>query len=391
MKKVLITGGSHAEVPLIQALKEKGYYVISTGNNLDGAGHKLADKYVPGDFSDCQFVCDLARKENIDGMVSGCNDFAYLSTAYACEELGICGHDTFRNAQLVHNKNKFMFACKKLGIVVPKTYEVSWIEAAILAAEIIKYPVILKPVDLTGGKGVSVCRDVDELRTAYERASELTRSRQLIVEEYVVGENHGGSFLVKNNKVIFSFFDNEQYYLNKYLVSGACYPSNVSEDCKRFLIEEIERFFDAHHLADGLFHFQFIINQKGIPVIIDPCRRSPGDLYISLVEYATGVNYAERIVDFELGKNSSEAFSVNEKNIARECIMTDGNGTYRGIKVAESIRDRIMSVYPLAAEGEAISNYHTFKAGIAFLEFDTREEMYDYVDKFHDLVTIERE
>ena len=63
MKKILITGGSHAEVPLIKEARRENYYVITTGNNTAGMGHALADKYVPGDFSDKEFVYRLARKE----------------------------------------------------------------------------------------------------------------------------------------------------------------------------------------------------------------------------------------------------------------------------------------------------------------------------------------
>ena len=78
-KRILITGGSHAEIPLIESAHLLNQFVITTGNNRNGLGHKLADKYIPGDFSDKNFVLELAKKENVDAIISGCNDFAYIS------------------------------------------------------------------------------------------------------------------------------------------------------------------------------------------------------------------------------------------------------------------------------------------------------------------------
>lgn len=107
MKKLLITGGSHSEYPVIEAAKNIGWYVISTGNDEGSLGHIIADKYVKGDFSDKEWVYNLAKEEKVDAIISGANDFAYLSTAYACEKLGLPGHDTLETAKSIHIKNKF--------------------------------------------------------------------------------------------------------------------------------------------------------------------------------------------------------------------------------------------------------------------------------------------
>ena len=116
---VLITGGSHAEIPLINALHSLGYFVISIGMNADGLGHKHADLYIPADYSDKDIVLNLARENNVKGIISGCNDFAYLSTSYACQVLGIGGHDNFHTSQehLPFNFKKKQSALPKLSIV----------------------------------------------------------------------------------------------------------------------------------------------------------------------------------------------------------------------------------------------------------------------------------
>ena len=92
-KKLLLLGGSHAEIPLIKAAQELGWFVITTGNNRDGLGHPYADKTVFADFSNKETMLGLARSEGVQAVCSGCNDFALLSTVYVCEKLGIPGHD----------------------------------------------------------------------------------------------------------------------------------------------------------------------------------------------------------------------------------------------------------------------------------------------------------
>ena len=390
MRKVLVTGGSHSEIPLIKELKNLEYYVITTGNNTGGLGHIYADEYIQGDFSDREFILKLAKQEQVSGIVSGCNDFAYISTAYACEQLNLPGHDTYSNAQVIHHKDKFMSVLKKIGLRCPKTYKCGSFPQCKLATEIIKLPVIVKPIDLTGGKGVYICNKMSDLEIAYSNAMSFTRQDVIVVEEYIVGENHGGSFLVKDGKVVFSFFDNEQYYLNKYLVSGACYPANLTDFAKKEMISQIEAVFAHLNLVDGLFHTQFIVDRNGYPIIIDPCRRSPGDLYIKLVQYSTEVNYPLEIVKSELGLKLNNNYKIVPHNIARECIMTDANGKYISLNISNEIKNKIIHSMVWANEGEDIVDYLKYKAGILFFECDTVDNLYDNVNNFHKLVRINR-
>ncbi len=387
-KRVLVTAGSHSEIPLIVALHKLGYYVITTGNNPEGWGHAEGDEYVRGDFSNREFVLNLAREKEVCGIVSGCNDFAYMSTAYACEKLGLPGHDGWKTALMIHHKDLFRLKLGELGIKTPKCLVCSDIAAAPDIAKEIGYPCMVKAVDLTGGKGVRKCESEQELIAAVNDAFAWTREDHIVIEQYIAGENHGFTCLIKANKVIFSFLDDEQYYRNPYLVSGACGPSDRTDVINR-LISDIELLSANLKLADGLFHVQTIIDSDGYPVMIDPCRRAPGDLYIKLVDYSTGTDYGMNIVKAELGADLPGEFDVKKDLIARECIMARREGIYKRVSIDESIKKRMIDSMIWSRPGDNYANSMTYKAGILFLKFETYEEMKETVGRFHDLVQIE--
>ena len=388
-KRILIVGGSHAELPLIESAHNRGDYVITTGNNVDGLGHVAADKYVEGDFSDKEFVYRIASEEKVDCIVSGCNDFSYLSTAYACDKLGLPGHDSYETAKTIHQKNNFRKLMAGIGVKTPKIVQCIACDDVIEACREIGFPVVVKSVDLTGGKGVQICYNVKQAKEAYINSMQWTREKFVIVEELITGSNHGVSVLIRNQKIVFGFVDNEQYYINKYLVSGACFPSDVTTDTIDILYRDIEKMAEKLKLVDGLFHAQFIIDKEGYPIMIDPCRRAPGDLYILLVKYATGIDYPLEILKAECGEQIGSHYSVRSRNIARECIMTNRNGKFHAISFHKSIKNFIFEQLIWAYEGEVIDNYRNYKAGIIFLECEQREKLYEVVENFHDLVTIE--
>ncbi len=386
-KKVLITGGSHAELPLINELHNLGYFVVTTGKNQEGIGHQHADQYVFGDFSDKDFVLQLAKTTQVTGIVSGCNDFAYLSTAYACEKLGLPGHDSYALSEKIHHKEQFHRLLIETGIRAPKHIDCHKEEVEAQYSDI-GFPLVVKPVDLTGGKGVCICHNFSELIPAVDRALSVSRQTVIMLEEYIEGGNYGASFLLKKGHVTSFFCGNEQYSNNKYLVSGAYGPSDLSQQTLFELIHQVEALAQKSLLVDGLFHVQFIVNQYGFPIMIDPCRRTPGDLYVLLAGYSTGVNYAREIVKAELGFSIEDSY-VEERNfVARECIMADYNGRIKDIEISEDIEKNIRYKMIWGKKGDFIEDDTKYKAGIVIMQFQHAGDMRRTVDHFKEKVTL---
>lgn len=401
-KKMLLLGGGHAEIPLIQAAQSLGWYVITTGNDRKGLGHPYADKNVFVNYSDKDAMLELAKNEGVQAVCSGCNDFALLSTVYVCEKLGLPGHDSYATSLEIHHKDKYRALATRLGIPTPRAITVTVagtngtgdndtdFESAIAQ---LTFPIIVKPVDLTGGKGIHRAANANEAREAYKDACSRTRQDHIVVEEFVQGSNHGFSAMLVKGKVAFAFSDNEQYYINKYMVSGANSPSTSSDKTLAMLREYSERIAQELHLVDGILHIQYIERADGIPIIIEICRRPPGDLYIKFVKYATGIDYPKFIVQAETGEDISGIADVPTQGFwLRHCIMAgpeiENGSIVRDVTFAPEIQGNIVEKFLWYKPGEVITDKLTYKAGIAFFKFNTLDEMQDKTARMTDLAKI---
>jgi len=400
-KRLLILGGGHAEIPLIQAAQALGWYVITTGNDRKGLGHPYADRNVFADFSDKDAMLELARAEGVQAVCSGCNDFALLSTVYVCEKLGLPGHDSYATSLEIHHKDKYRALATRLSIPTPRALVIKKGDDFDAAIAQLTFPIIVKPVDLTGGKGIHCASTPEEAREAYKDACSRTRQDHIVVEEFVQGTNHGFSAMLVKGKVAFAFADNEQYYINKYMVSGANTPGTSGSETLAKLRDYSERIARELNLVDGILHIQYIEKPDGTPVIIEICRRAPGDLYIKFVKYATGIDYPRFIVMAETGEDISGIEDVPTQGFwLRHCIMADRQageqtatgdtckGIVRDVTFAPEIQGNIVEKFLWYKPGEVITDKLTYKAGIIFFRFDTLAEMADKTARMTNLVKV---
>ncbi|MBT3033377.1 MAG: ATP-grasp domain-containing protein [Candidatus Thiodiazotropha sp. (ex Lucina pensylvanica)] len=380
-KRLLIAGGGYADIPLIVAAKQLGYYVITTGNRPDDLGHQFSDKYYNADFSSPVAMLKLAVTENIEAICPCANDFSAISSAYVAQKLGLPGHDSYDVCKLIHHKDKYRDFAAANGISTPKALSFSSIGDAEYALTELRYPIIIKPVDLTGGKGISTINSPSDTQESLVKAFSMSREKRVVAEEYITGSRHGFSALIQTGKVKFHFADNEYYYLNPYMVSGASAPASITDNVIRDMKIQIEKIVKLLHLVDGIFHIQYILTDKG-PVIIEICRRPPGDLYVSLVKYATDLDYPRILVQLFTGE---KIHGINQKEIKgyflRHCIMANRNGVLRDIQFSAEIRDNIIDKEMFWEQGLKVNDYLTQKFGIVFMKFNSMDEMLDMSKK----------
>jgi len=387
-KRLLIAGGGYADIPLILSAKKLEYHVITSGNRPDELGHRYSDEYQPADFSDPEAILHLAKRLKVSAICACCNDFSALSAAYAAEQLELPGHDSYRIAKIIHHKDQYRQFAWDHGITTPKALAFTNKKDALNKMESLPFPVIVKPVDLTGGKGMSTINKMEEAEAALEKAFFISRTKRIVVEEFIAGSRHGFSVFLVNGRVVFFFSDNEHYYLNPYLVSAASVPSIASPIVEQKLCAESEKIASLLSLKTGIFHIQYILRDED-PFIIEICRRAPGDLYVKLVEHATGVDYPAWIVKASAGLDCSGLVHAETKGFfTRHCVMSATPGKVKDIIFDAEIEKQIIDKFMWWKKGDVVSDIMTAKFGIVFLQFRTQDEMLDKTERMQELIRV---
>jgi len=389
-KKLLIAGGGYADIPLIQAAKALGFYVITSGNRPDDLGHHYSDECRLEDFSNKQAMLKLAQDLHIDAICACCNDFSALSSAYVADQMGLPGHDPYETAKIIHHKDLYRIFAIEHGIPSPSAEGFLTIEEALHALHRFQFPVIIKPVDLTGGKGISTVMRVEDAKKALKTAFQISRVKRVVIEEFIVGSRHGLTTFLRDGQVVFHFNDNEHYYLNPYLVSAASAPGNVPTAAVEKLCKTAERIAYLLSLKTGIFHIQYIL-RKNEPIIVEICRRAPGDLYIKFVQHATGVGYPAFIVKAAAGMDCGDLAQVTSKGyFTRHCIMTSRTGDIRGVSIDPSVQANIIDQFMWWNAGDQVDDFLTHKLGIVFLKFNSMSEMLQKTEKMQELIRVEQ-
>lgn len=390
-KRLLIAGGGYADIPLIVAAKKLGYHVITSGNRPNDLGHRYSDEYHAVDFSNQEAMLTLAKQLKIDAICACCNDFSALTASFIAEKLGLPGHDPYETTKIIHHKDKYREFARKNDIATPKAIGFTNIPEALDQLTTFTFPVIIKPVDLTGGKGISVAADIYEAKASLESAFSISRAKRVVVEEFIDGTRHGFSAFLRDGRIVFYFSDNEHYYLNPYMVSAASTPSIVSKEVEKSLCVESEKIAKLLLLKTGIFHIQFILKDDA-PIIIEICRRSPGDLYINLVEHATNVDYATWIVRAAAGLDCRGLIHAEPKGFfTRHCVMSNRPGKVNDIIFDQTIEKNIIDKFMWWEKGDQVSDILIAKFGIVFLKFDTEEEMLDKTERMQELIKVKTE
>ncbi len=374
---------------MIEAARSLGCTVITSGNRSDDYGHRLADAVHLEDFSDREAMLALSRRLKIDAICPSANDFSMISCAYVAEKLGLPGYDSYKTTLTLHHKDRFRALSKKLGLSSPSHRAFCSPEVAPRDIEDLCFPLIVKPIDLTGGKGICRIDRFDELQAAIQNAFSFSRAKRIVIENFFNGTLHSYSSIIKNQKVIFDFSDNEFSFINPYTVTTSTTPARVSKNILSAIREETEKLARALNLVDGILHAQFLATHNDFR-IIEFTRRPPGDLYAIPVEQTTGVNPAKLAILPFLGESPRAPTSKAETvYFSRHCLMADQNGIFKGSIVAAEIQNNVVDQLILAEPGRRISNYLNERLGLFFLRYHSQSEMQKKTSRINQLIRAE--
>ncbi len=381
-KKLMLLGGLRYLLPVIEAAHRLGYYVITCDYIPDNIAHKYSDEYHNVSIIDKDAVLELARHLEIDGIMSFAVDPGVITAAYVAEKMGLPGNP-YKSVCILQNKDKFRSFLKDNGFVVPEACGFASVDEAMQFSTHFRYPVIVKPTDAAGSKGVSKVECADELHAALEYAMSHSLGGHIIVEDFIEKEGCSSdtdSFSVDGELKFVSFsaqrFDADA--TNPYTPSAYSWPSTFSEVQENELKSEIQRLLKLLDMKTSIYNIETRIGTDGRAYIMEVSPRGGGNRLAEMLKIATGVDLVTAAVKASVGEPVTD---VEQRpyncHLAEIILHADVSGKFDNLAVADKYQANVVERDLWVKSGDAV---HSFEGannaiGTLVMKFDTKDEL----------------
>lgn len=397
MKKLLLLGGNANQKVAIQYAKDLGYYTILCDYLHDNPGQYVADKTYFESTTDKEAVLQIAKCENIDGIISYASDVAAPTAAYVAEKLGLPGNP-YHSVMALCNKDLFRTFLKENGFAVPKSYTISDLEDMCKISDELSCPVIVKPVDSSSSKGSTVLYDWDGLEQAVNFALSYSRCKRVIVEQYIERSHPfliGGDIFVLNGQVIMWGLMNchRDSRTNQLVPAGKSYPLALAEEEQIRVKNELQRLIDKLELKNTAMNVELVIDKNGSIFFIDIGPRCGGNNIPEFLTYVFGINEMDLFIKSAMGEQLAPEGHDGRLYCCTHNLHSDKTGILKSISFSEELEHFIFQKYFFAKPGDCVEYFdNAAKAlGIIFMQFNSEEQMHSMYDRIYDHIFVEVE
>ena len=383
MKKLMILGGSRYALPVIKAAHELGAYVITADYLPDIIAHRYSDEYCNVSITDREATLKAAQERGIDGVISFACDPGVVTAAYVAEKMGLPSVGSFEAVSILQNKGRFRAFLTEHGFNVPTAKGYTETEEALKDTELFHWPVIVKPTDSAGSKGVSRVDDPAKLKAAVEYALSFSRGKEFIVEDFIT--QHGFSsdtdcFSVDGELRFVSFncqrFDARAE--NPYTPAAYSWPSSMTQEHQAELTKEIQRLIRLLGLGTSIYNIETREGTDGRAYIMECSPRGGGNRLAECLEYATGVKLVENAVRAALGMQTAGVEQRPYDGCWAEVILhSDRPGVFDSLWIDDSIADAVYERDLWIEAGTPVGGFSAANEAIGtlVLRFETQERL----------------
>ena len=381
-KKIMLLGGLRYLLPAIEAAHAQGYHVITADYLPGNMAHKYSDEYVNVSIIDKEAVLKAALEKRIDGIMSFACDPGVVSAAYVQEQMGLPSFGPYKSIEILQNKDLFRSFLGEHGFNVPKARNYSCRAEALEDKDLLEYPVIVKPVDSAGSKGVRRANNAKELEDALEAAFPYSISHRIIIESFL--EKRGMSsdtdcFSVDGQLRFVNF--NAQYFdltaANPYTPSAYSWPSTFTREEEEYLTSELQRLITLLDLKTAIFNVETLVAADGTPYIMEFAPRAGGNRLSEMLRYATGVDLITAITRWVVGDPVDDIIPCPVKGHWAEIILhSNKTGFFRGLQIDRSVAAHVVEEDLWCRPGDPIDLFHAANQAIGslVLKFRSAEE-----------------
>lgn len=394
-KKIMLLGGIHYLLPVIKAAHEQGYYVITADYLPDNIAHKYSDEYVNVSITDKEVVLKAAQEHQIDGIISFGVDPGVVAAAYVQEKMGLPSMGPYESVVILQNKDLFRAFLREHGFNCPKSKGYSTIDEALRDTDWLTWPMIVKPTDSAGSKGVTRVDSISEYEAAVKYAFEKSIKGHVIVEQYLdkVGCSSDTDCFLLDGKFRFMSFNAQRFdadAANPYAPSAYTWPSTFPEH-EAYLTSELQRLMDLLHMQTSVFNIETRIASDGKPYIMECTPRGGGNRLCEMLRYATGVDLITAQVRAAVGDPVGDIEQKPYNGHWAEVILHASKaGQFAGLEIASSLKAQVIERDLWVKEGDAVEAFRGANdaLGTLVLCFDNKEEMEYAITHQSDWLTI---
>lgn len=375
------------QVVAIRAARRLGYRTVLCDYLPDNPGQFEADVFYQESTTDPERMLEIARKEQVSGVLAYASDPAAPTAAYISEQLGLPGNP-LRSVEVLSVKHLFRKHLAEHGFPCPLSRS---FEASASAGEVVelardmRFPVVIKPTDSSGSKGISFLEALElaAFEQALAHAREFSRNKVLVVEEYIQASFPriiGGDVFVVDGQVRFwglmSCLRDDQ--LGGLVPTGERNPSGMSEAQLAACKEQIQALVTSLGIQTGELNVEIIIGPDDVPYFLELGARAGGNMIPVQLSDISGIDLVEANVRYAMGdKSLGVDFAGSEAAYCTYVLHAQAAGTFAGVEIPEALAPHIYRTVMYEEPGCEVTSFDSAaKAlGILFLRFDTVEQM----------------
>ena len=383
-KKLMLLGGLRYLKPVIDAAHQQGYYVITADYLPNNIAHKWSDEYCNVSIIDKEAVLKEAQRLQIDGIMSFACDPGVVAASYVQNKMGLPSFGPFESVEILQNKDKFRAFLTEHGFNVPKAKGFSSVEEALANLDWYEYPVIVKPTDAAGSKGVTRVDKDEDLKPALEYAFDHSISGHIIVEEFIekAGCSSDTDSMSIDGKLVFTSFCAQRFDLNAtnpYTPAAYSWPSTFTQEQEEYLKSEIQRLISLLNLKTVVYNIETRVAPNGKPYIMELTPRGGGNRLCEMLRYATGVDMITGITRAMVGDPILDSIEQKPYNghWAEIILHADKSGIYDHLEISKGLPAEVVEEDLWVKKGDHVESFEGANnaIGTLVLKFQNAEEL----------------
>mgnify|MGYP000414719061 FL=1 len=396
MKKLMVLGGSRYALPVIKAAHDLEIYLV-TGDYLpDNIAHKYSDEYCNVSIIDKEKTLAAAQRLEIDGIMSFACDPGVITAAYVAEQMGLPNVGPYESVCILQNKGKFREFLTKNDFTVPTAKGYKNVDDALKDVEMFHWPVIVKPTDSAGCKGVTRVDDPKNLEKSIRYALSYSHSDEFIIEDFIMQHGYSSdtdSFSI-DGELKFVSFDCQRFdrnAKNPYTPAAYSWQSSMTSEHQEELKNEIQRLLKLLKMKTAVYNIETREGTDGKAYIMELSPRGGGNRLSECLRYATGVDMITNMVKYSVGLPVDEIKQKPYNGCWAEIILhSDEPGIFKELWISDEIADNVVERDLWIEEGTAVGGFEAANEAIGtlVLRFDSQERIEEVLGNQDDYVKV---